>query len=700
MRNGRRGGSCQLLAFSYQLKFWLLQPTRRGASLMASSHSSDPRPLTPVPRPLILLILLVLLTACADVTPTPVAPNVTPTPPLATATLLTTSPALSPTATTAATLSPTLPANTPTISIEPPPTVALPTPVPATATPSLPPIPPTATATPVIAATATAQPTTNPVTPTPAITPGNQVPVLPVRRTGGTLTVGVLDSDFKNRNFSPYTPDLSDISLHLQRLVWNARLLYRDPVRLDWKPLAALGMPQLDNEGRKFTFTLREDLRWSDGSSITSADYIFAFNNALLPENKFPRMTELRRINVTGPDLRTLVFTFDDRYATALQTLSLIEPLPAKVWSRYPFAAPDRNPEIIRPTVVSGPYRPDQSGLSFSPVLGFTAGRPNLDRINLKLLANMDELYDSLRTGVINWTFHALPGGWLNQFRENNSVSVYRWTPLDSGRRYIGYNLDNSFLQSKAVRQALNRVLDVRSLIAAVENGLASEQIGFLPVSNEYALKGANPGRFSVRATRDGLATLGYSQREPGDKLNDPFGRPVLSLELIYPDRSPEAEAIAVYLRQQYQQLGLNVNLNKLDSATYQKRRSEGQYDLEIGLSLQSGAADADDFKSQLVSRGGQNFGGYSNPQVDSLFAEGLRLASDSDAFRRRQVYERLQQLVVDDAPYFFLYTLQAYTVMSNNVDPGGAGMLNLPRWMLAWDAFPAYLNWYSKDAP
>jgi hypothetical protein len=37
---------------------------------------------------------------------------------------------------------------------------------------------------------------------------------------------------------------------------------------------------------------------------------------------------------------------------------------------------------------------------------------------------------------------------------------------------------------------------------------------------------------------------------------------------------------------------------------------------------------------------------------------------------------------------------------MTNNVDPGGAGIINLPRWQLAWDAYPAYLNWYLKDAP
>jgi peptide/nickel transport system substrate-binding protein len=203
-----------------------------------------------------------------------------------------------------------------------------------------------------------------------------------------------------------------------------------------------------------------------------------------------------------------------------------------------------------------------------------------------------------------------------------------------------------------------------------------------------------------VRTARDALVAAGYTQRDQDDLLADRLGKPVPALELIYPDSSKEAEAIAVYLRQQYQQLGLMVNLNKLDSATYQKRRAAGQYDLDIGLVYLPGASDPDDFKAQFISKGSLNFTGYSNPQVDSLFADGLKLSPDSNQTQRRQIYEKLQQIVADDSPVFFLYTLQAYTVMTNNVDPGGAGIINLPRWQLAWDAYPAYLNWYLKDAP
>ncbi len=638
------------------------------------------------------LIGLTLLSACSDSTPTPAATQIPPSPTTEVASAPTPTPSPEPIP------SPTSAALTPTVENTAPAATA--TPVVPTVPPSPTTLPPTATPTPFVAPTATAIPGT----PTPAVTPSVLVPLLPVRRPGGTLTVGVLESDLRTRNYSPYAPDLSDVSLHFQRLVWNAKLLYRDPVRLDWKPLAAQALPTVDNDGKRFTFVLREDLTWSDGTPITSADYIFAFNNALRPENRFPKLAELQRISQLegSPGLRTLVFNFNEAYANALQTINLIEPLPSKVWNRYPFATPERNPEMTRPTVTSGPYRADLLGVGFVAVVDFPAGRPNFDRINIKPLSNRDEVYDSLRTGVISWTFNSLSPGWLSRFRAISGVNIYRWTPEDSGRRFIGYNLNNptnSFLQSKLVRQALNRTLDLRSLIASVESGLATEQVGFLPVGNDYALKGPSLYRFSLKAARDGLSDAGYTMRDQDDVLADRSGKPVPRLELIYPDGSPEALSIATYLRQEYQQLGLTVNLNKLDPANYQKRRVAGQYDLDVGLVGSSGASDPDDYKAQFVSRGALNFGGYSNPQVEALFAEALKLPP-TDTQRRRLLYERIQQIIADDAPVFFLYTLQAYTVMSGNIDPGGAGLINLPRWQLVWDAFPAYLNWYLKDAP
>jgi peptide/nickel transport system substrate-binding protein len=531
------------------------------------------------------------------------------------------------------------------------------------------------------------------------VSPLPVVPLQPVHRAGGALAVGLLESDFKARSFLPYAADLSEVSRHLQRLTWNAGLLYLDPVKLDWKPLAAQALPTLENEGRKMTFRLRQDLFWSDGSPIVASDYIYAFNNAL-NETRYPHLADLRRIkSVEGPDTKTLVFTFDDQYASAFETIKLIEPLPEKVWSRYPFSNPDRNPEISRPTVVSGPYLPDAAAQSFQSQPDYFLGQPNFDKISLILVKSQAELINGLKAGSLGWTLNNLSPASVNDLRASSGLNIYRWNPLDAGQRYIGYNLATPFLQSQSVRQALNRTLDVRTLIATLEKGQALEQTGFLPATSDFAIKTSTSGRFSLRQAQEDLKNSGFYPRDQDDALADLSGKAVPALELIYPDNSPEAAAIAVYLQQQYMQLGLQVNLNKLDQAAYLKRRSDGKYDLEVGFLKLPGAFDPDDYKAQFISRGSLNFSGYSNNTVDALFAQALRLNDPTQQNQRRQLYAQLQQIIADDSPVFFLYTLQSSTVMGSGIDPSGGGLINLPRWQLAWDAFPALLNWYQRGA-
>jgi peptide/nickel transport system substrate-binding protein len=620
------------------------------------------------------LFVLALLAACSDQqTPTPMGPAPTA------AASPTASPVITSTNSASSTITrPTGTATTTQASTSAVVNTAVPTPRPTVTLPAT---------------------TSSQVFPTPSITPLPIVPLQPVRRTGGTLTVGVLDGDFKARNFSPYAADLSEVSQRLQTLTWNAGLLYRDPVKLEWKPLAARALPVAENEGRKLTFQLRQDIFWSDGSPILASDYIYAFNSAL-KETRYPHLAELRRIrSVEGPDTRTLVFTFDDRYATAFDTIRLIEPLPEKVWGRYPFNNPERNPEISRPTVVSGPYLPDPTALIYQGQLNYFMGRPNFDKVSLILAGSPADLLTGLKAGSLGWTFFGLSPASINDLQVFSSVTIYRWTPQDAGQRYIGYNLSNPFLRNPAVRQALNRTVDVRSLIATVEKGQAVEQTSFLPAASEFAIKVAPTGRFSLRQAQEDLKNSGYYPRDLDDALSDSAGKVVPALELIYPDNIPESASIAVYLQQQYMQLGLKVKTTRLDQANYLKRRAEGKYDLEVGLLRVPGASDPDNFKAQFTSQGSLNFSGYSSDTVDALFSQALRLSDVEQKSQRRLLYEQLQRLIANDSPVFFLYTLQSSTVMGSSIDPGGGGVINLPRWQLAWDAFPALLNWYQRGA-
>ncbi len=125
----------------------------------------------------------------------------------------------------------------------------------------------------------------------------------------------------------------------------------------------ATALPTISADGRTFTFTLRGDINWSDGRSITSADFQYAWDNASKPENNFVGLDDLARIeSFRTPDPRTIVVTLKEPLARflALGVAAIAVPVPRHIWEGKPWRDPSGNPEVRKPSVVSGPFIPQE----------------------------------------------------------------------------------------------------------------------------------------------------------------------------------------------------------------------------------------------------------------------------------------------------------------------------------------------------
>src|SRR4051812_5155016 len=107
--------------------------------------------------------------------------------------------------------------------------------------------------------------------------PGGEV------KKGGTFRIAWLGNPPKVLHPYPDPPSntatLSDVAG-----LFTAGLLSFDWEKLDYwvnpEDAMATGMPTVSSDGRTYTFTLRDDLKWSDGRPVTSADFQFAWDNA------------------------------------------------------------------------------------------------------------------------------------------------------------------------------------------------------------------------------------------------------------------------------------------------------------------------------------------------------------------------------------------------------------------------------------
>lgn len=91
-------------------------------------------------------------------------------------------------------------------------------------------------------------------------------------------------------------------------------LLGYEPGESELTPMAATDMPEVSEDGLTYTFTLREDLMWADGSPVTAQDYVRAFERVSSLGGQVSGLVTVYVENVEAPDDRTVVYTLTDSY--------------------------------------------------------------------------------------------------------------------------------------------------------------------------------------------------------------------------------------------------------------------------------------------------------------------------------------------------------------------------------------------------
>jgi peptide/nickel transport system substrate-binding protein len=453
-------------------------------------------------------------------------------------------------------------------------------------------------------------------------------------------------------------------------LIWDGGLLDFDWNTLDFVPQMATSMPQVSDDGTTFTFTLRDDLRWSNGTPITVDDFTFAWDNASRKENDFVSLDLLQDIaSYTAPDARTIQVTLKNVKPrdVALSIVTIIGPVPKSVWAGKPWNDPTVNAEILNPSVVLGPFSVQQfkvaEGATFVPVDTFFGGRPLVPTYQIMPAQQPTVAYESLVSGRANWAPN-IPPSQYQEAKSNPDLVMYEWNAANAQYRTVEFNLARPFLSDHRVREALSRALNRDDIRSLAEQGLAIPAYSFIAPANTRWL---NPNLehydFDVARAKQLLQDAGYRIQNGALRGND--GQPV-KLAAYYPTSSTPRARLATYMQQQYKDLGIEVDVRGLDFNAFtdqvQKRKD---FDISLGT-WGGGSIDPDEgAKSQFISGGQQNSTSYSNPLVDQLYQQG---GNELDQAKRKQIYDQIQQQIVQDLPAYFVYSLVSYSPASKKV--------------------------------
>ena len=500
-------------------------------------------------------------------------------------------------------------------------------------------------------------------------TPSNQATTQPAQgRPGGTLRISTLGG--LTKVFHPYPESQHNTTPHSD--AWT--LMGSGLLGIDWDKLdyvvdprrhMATAMPVISNNNRTFTFTLRDNLKWSDGKPITAEDFQYGWDQASKRENNWVGFgSVIGRIESFKAEGKTVTVTLKETLARLL-SLSIagsIGPVPKHVWDGKPWLDATGNPELLKPTVVNGPYMPKDLGAeqhSFVKNPNWWGKASSLNEV-VFVNASPQTVLELLKTKQVEQAQSFPPA----QFKEAKAIphaNVVEWAGAVGSYRIMQFNVQRPLLKDKKVREALARAINRQDLVQ-FEDDLAEPQFGLYPTKFRFTNSNVEKYDFNINRAKQLLTEAGF--KLDGTVLKDASNQPV-KLEILWPTTSQPRGKMATYAQQQWKQLGIEATVNGMEfNAMVDKYSRQKDFDIVMGGFSQSGL-DPDGINSQYKSDGSQNAGGYSNTRVDELLAQG---AAELDEAKRKQIYDEIQKIVLDDLPNYPMLTLKSFTAFDKKV--------------------------------
>lgn len=436
-------------------------------------------------------------------------------------------------------------------------------------------------------------------------------------------------------------------------------------------------------DGKTVTYTLRDNLVWSDGAPFTGEDYRYTVE-AVMRSAKTVRKSQVNLIegaqdyadgktdSISGISINGKVITIKltKVFCPAIAALGGAGAggiLPSakfkSVWDNKTTDKSkniDDNPLNNNPPASMGPFIYDsfQPGQQVTLVKNpkYFLGAPNVDKYIVKTYADQTAIKNALITGEI--TYSTVNASDFDELTKNTSLTPYRFKSLSYN--YIGWNEHSAkapWLANKSVRQALWYGIDVDSIIKKIVFGLGTKALAHNPpVSWAYDPAGLTDYKLDTAKAKQLLESAGAKMGSDGIyRWTD--GSP-MKMRIETNQGNNARETIVQVAQEQYKAIGIQIDpvlesFNQLLDRTVPGTDYEG---FVIGWSL---GADPDPYSIWHSSQTGKdqfNNVFYNNPAVDKALIDN-REGPDCSKAARKTANHTIDLNLNQDAPYTFLYS-------------------------------------------
>ena len=430
-------------------------------------------------------------------------------------------------------------------------------------------------------------------------------------------------------------------------------LIFSGLVQSDAEGLIPDSALKWELKGLSYTFYLKPNLRFSNGRLVSKQDILFSFEEFRKKGSPFySAFKNIKSVKVLvkkkDPVGKTqmLVKIFLKKFQAPFlhADLQVIKILPKKEilespkeFYKKPFGSGDF--ELVKNSfhqILLKRRAPDQ--------------KISLKYISFQIIRDSFTRTQKMLSGEVDIAPSVIPLQKISQFQRQKKKFYISSRPGLS-TTYLLINLRNKLLKKKKLRQALSFSLNREEIIKYKMKNYAFPARSFINPENYFFNRKLKKIKFNLNKAR---------------QIIDKIGLKGAQFQLSTSNNKDTVNKAKVLIGQ-ISQAGLKLNLQSNEWGVFYKDVGRGAYDL--ALMKWVGVVDPDiyriAFHSENESPKGRNRSFYKNKKLDKLLEEGLRAKNKK---RRKQIYDRIQQLIAKDFIVIPLWHDMEISVLKTNI--------------------------------
>ena len=444
-------------------------------------------------------------------------------------------------------------------------------------------------------------------------------------------------------NFSPFissnTYDTYVCSLIFEPLVTVDASGEYVPYLADW---------ELSDDKLTYTFTLKDGIKFSDGTDMTAEDVAYSYSVPAEEDYAGPRLNVANAIaDIKVVDDKTVAFTMASASPANIQNFTY--GIMSKEY--YAHSSFEELNELNQKPMGSGKFVLEDGGYASKQYVKLKTNenywdsdaKPKIDGVYMLEVAD-DTVLSSLESGEIDMCMPAAKAENVESIESMSNAHLVSY--LGNGYTFMCFNTTRLTLAQTEVRQALMYALDRKSFLKAEYGSDDLVSLGMAPIS---PVSWAYPGNDELNAydydldkAAKMLDDAGWKDTD-GDGIRDKDGTPLHLNWLIYTESTwPGTLSSMAY--DSWSQIGVDLEITQMDFNTVSSTVMDaepGQKDFDIytmGFSL---SIDPDPtgalFDADAYVAGGFNATGFRDDKSQELIAEGL---AEFDQDKRAEIYK------------------------------------------------------------